>query len=515
MRRLISFALVVVVIGVTVGVACRVTLAISPGVCPTSAPPITVSVRSTGLGLSYTQLSSSIDDDTYVNPRLYSGSSALLGDLHTWQPPLVRLHFGFRGKDISLPEGTYDYWDFTNEDLTISALRARNISYLLNVRSAPPWMFNAYGKLRDGTFHEFAHYMARLVSWYNKGGFTDEKGVYHKSGHVEWVHTWEIWNEPSSSYEIPVPVPDKSSPFLNPISFARLYNTVVAAMRAVDPSIIVGDPALSGHTDTAFANYIGPFVSHLTQPISFISFHTYATGSRTESDAAAFYRVNTRIPAVIASLRPIAFAANHGHGVPIWLDETGFNESSALPADPRDNSPVTYAFISDIFIIAATHAVSQVDPFPLVGTSPVGLFDYPTHLPHGSFWLYTLLSRTIPPHSKILPTRNPYPNLRVLATLAPNRHSIHVLISNIATNHTYDVNGPGVAASVCIVFNNAHNGIWIPSGAPARAWSFNSSVRLTATMPAPQAQHLIVRPTQAIMTMHLPGYSATDIEIPI
>jgi hypothetical protein len=515
MRKIISVALVIAVLGVGLGFTWRMTLAVTPGLCPISARPITVSVRSSGVPVTYTSLSSSIDDDTYANPKVYSGATPLLHYLQTWHPSLVRLHFGFRGADISLPEEQYDKWNFYEEDTTIAALRAENISYVLNVRSAPPWMFNAYGKLSDPSFHEFAQYMARLVSWYNKGGFTDEAGVYHKSGHYGWVHLWEIWNEPSSSYEIPVPVPDKSSPFLDPYAFAQLYNTVVAAMRAVDPTIIVGDPALSGHTDTAFSDYIGPFIAHLTQPIGFISFHIYATGSATEPDSSALYRVNTRIPAVIASLGPIAASANHGHGVPIWLDETGFNESSATPYDPRDNSPITYAFISDLFIIAATHAVGMMDPFPLVGYYPEGLYDHNSHLPHGSFWLYTLLSQTMPAYSKILPVSNYNPNVHVMATLSPDKRTVHVLLSNIETNHPYDVNGPGVGTSVCIVLDNAHTGVWIPAGAHARTWSFDASVGMTTTMPAPHAQQMIVQPNQAIMVTYLPGYSATDIEIPV
>src|SRR6185437_10547357 len=105
--------------------------------------------------------------------------------------------FGFHGT-TSLPESRPGQWDFTAPDTAISNMRAQHTTFILNVRSAPPFMFNSSGKLRDGTFHEYARYLARLVGWYNKGGFTDDAGVYHHSGHQGWIHTWEIWNEPSS-----------------------------------------------------------------------------------------------------------------------------------------------------------------------------------------------------------------------------------------------------------------------------------------------------------------------------
>lgn len=38
-------------------------------------------------------------------------------------------------------------------------------------------------------------YYGRLLAWYTDGGFTDEYGVRHVSGHFYNISTWEFLNE--------------------------------------------------------------------------------------------------------------------------------------------------------------------------------------------------------------------------------------------------------------------------------------------------------------------------------
>ncbi len=515
-RYIIGFILFTLVL-TTLGIAVKIGAA--PGIgtpavhCSMSnATQVTIQVGPNGSPL-YPNVSTTVDAATYLMPSQYSGANAALHALALWQPPLVRLHFGFHGI-TSLPESQEYVWDFTRPDTAIANLRAQHTSYILNVRTAPPWMFNAYGKLRDGTFHEYAAYLARLVGWYNKGGFTDEKGVYHKSGHYGWVHTWEIWNEPSSSGELPVPVPDKTAQFLDPVSFARLFNTVVAAMRAVDPTIIVGGPAINGHTPTAWSNYIAPFVQNLNEPLAFISFHMYPTGYVTDPDADVLNTLNSRLPAAIDNLGPIAGQANHGHGAPIWLDEAGWSESSRLPVDPRDNSRITYAFIVNSFYIAAYWHLGQYDQFPLIDIAPGGLMDRDTADIHNSYYLFRLIGQTFPAGSTLLPIQYNNSGLKIVAALAPNHRTIHVLVGNIAVQHPGDVNGYGVGQNVCLLFQNTLHGLWIPPRAPAKTWLFSAATPAN-TDPLPFNTNMIVQSRQALISDYVPGYSATDIEIPV
>ena len=50
-------------------------------------------------------------------------------------------------------------------------------------------------ELVDPTMKELGDYYERLVSWYVKGGFTDELGAQHKSGHHFKFDYWEVFNE--------------------------------------------------------------------------------------------------------------------------------------------------------------------------------------------------------------------------------------------------------------------------------------------------------------------------------
>ena len=93
-------------------------------------------------------------------------------------------------------------WDFSLIDpMTIDFLEAtKGHPVILNFSTIPQWMWKTdkpvpypsnpddicwtYGggiQLRDSTMKELGDYYAMLVSWYTKGGFTDERRVFHKS----------------------------------------------------------------------------------------------------------------------------------------------------------------------------------------------------------------------------------------------------------------------------------------------------------------------------------------------
>mgnify|MGYP003403795069 CR=1 FL=1 len=70
---------------------------------------------------------------------------------------------------------------------------------------------------------EVADYYARLVSWYVNGGFTDELGKRHESGHRYKIDYWEVLNEPDLEHN------------LTPEQYTVLYDAVVAAVKKVSP----------------------------------------------------------------------------------------------------------------------------------------------------------------------------------------------------------------------------------------------------------------------------------------
>ena len=86
-----------------------------------------------------------------------------------------------------------------------------------------------YHKLRNMPVHssmkEISEYFARLLSWYTKGGFTDEYGKRWESGHHYKVAYWEVLNEIDFEHH------------WTPEQYTKFYDAVTTAMRKVDPDI--------------------------------------------------------------------------------------------------------------------------------------------------------------------------------------------------------------------------------------------------------------------------------------
>ncbi len=119
--------------------------------------------------------------------------------------------------ELEQPTKDKTSWDFSKIDsIVISFLEAtKGHEPVLNFNTIPAWMFKtdkpvhypdnpdqfiqesyAQGtELVDPSGHQLADYYARVVSWYTKGGFTDELGHYHASGYHYDLPWWEVLNE--------------------------------------------------------------------------------------------------------------------------------------------------------------------------------------------------------------------------------------------------------------------------------------------------------------------------------
>ena len=93
-----------------------------------------------------------------------------------------------------------------------------------------------------------------------KGGFTDELGKRHESGHHYEVPYWEVLNEPDLERN------------LSPETYTRLYDAVVKAMRAVRPETkFVGvSLAFPGLQPAFFEHFLNPKNHKRGIPLDFI-----------------------------------------------------------------------------------------------------------------------------------------------------------------------------------------------------------------------------------------------------
>ena len=113
------------------------------------------------------------------------------------------------------------------------------------------------------------------VSWYTNGGFEDEYGVKHVSGHTFDIPYWECLNEVDSEHHN------------TPQSYTMRYDEMVTGIRKIaDPQhkIKFVGLALAGHSRYDFYTYFLNKSNHQPGiPLDFMSYHFYSSAhSRTD-----------------------------------------------------------------------------------------------------------------------------------------------------------------------------------------------------------------------------------------
>lgn len=188
-------------------------------------------------------------------------------------------------------------WDFSYVDqMMVDAIKAVDgRPFIFNFSTIPEWMFKTPKpieypanpnelffdyeqgtELRDPTYREVADYFARVVSWYVNGGFTDELGKWHESGHHFKVDYWEVLNETNVEHQ------------MSPEVYTGLYDAVVEAVRKVSPEtkfigLVNSFPFSSSKSFDYFLDH-----SHHKPgiPLDAVSFHFY-TGTEDASESLA------------------------------------------------------------------------------------------------------------------------------------------------------------------------------------------------------------------------------------
>ncbi|RWX60187.1 glycosyl hydrolase family 39 [Mesorhizobium sp. M4B.F.Ca.ET.089.01.1.1] len=196
--------------------------------------------------------------------------------------------------ELEPPTNTTTSWDFSLIDpMTIDFFEATNgHPVVLNFSTIPQWMWrtakpveypanpneatNSYTQgtePRDPTFKEIAGYYARLLSWYTQGGFVDEIGRRHESGHHYSVPFWGVLNEPDIEHA------------MTPEIYTKLYDQVVLAMRKVQPDLkFVGMSLAYPSMNPRFFEYFLDRNNHEPGiPLDYIAYHFYAGPTPEES----------------------------------------------------------------------------------------------------------------------------------------------------------------------------------------------------------------------------------------
>ncbi|GAB2471608.1 hypothetical protein GCM10027063_10200 [Promicromonospora xylanilytica] len=195
------------------------------------------------------------------------------------------------------------------------------------------WEYEQGTELRDPTCAEVADYFYRLASWYIAGGFTDELGMWHESGHSYRFAYWEVLCEPDVGHK------------LSPEVYTRLYDAVVSRLAPLDPDMkFIGLSLSHVHPDPEYYwHFLDPAKHSDETPIDAFSYHFYTqpeiinpfgTEGNTPyehwrdiffAQADAFLDQVRHIDAIRRRLAPHA--------------ETHINELGTFPPAPMDPAP--------------------------------------------------------------------------------------------------------------------------------------------------------------------------------
>jgi hypothetical protein len=173
-------------------------------------------------------------------------------------------------------------WDFSLIDpMTKDFLAAtEGHSTVMNFSTIPTWLFKTDKpvgypadpnqvywdytqgtELKDPSGGELGDYYARLVSWYTKGGFTDENGKQHTSGFHYSFPIWEVLNEVDFEHK------------MTPEQYTARYDAIVSAIHKVSPDtkfmgLALADP---GADPRYFEYFLNPANHKQGIPLDYIS----------------------------------------------------------------------------------------------------------------------------------------------------------------------------------------------------------------------------------------------------
>ena len=404
-------------------------------------------------------------------------------------------------------------WSFTALDKTVQPLLAAgDASPQFQIAQAPAFLNNSSGQfiVNSANLATFASYAANLVRYYNTGGFT-WGGQHFQSASSTHITQWAIFNEPN----------------LNGITasqYVQIYNALVPAMLAVDPTLHFSTLELSGGYPGQATAYMPTLVQPaaaggLAAQADVLTTHFYSSCNQTDPDAAVFATVAQFVADITYMRSQLKLRADLAN-LPIWVTENNVNADFQQPSgystchptqifvsDPRGSSAFFAAWRPYVFSQIGKAGSQALYHFLFEGSSQYGEVSATSDVPALSYWVDYWLERTFPVVStgtpaSILTTSNTQarPDIEVLATRNADL-SVSLLVSDVAIASATDDNGAGLPRTVLV--NVADLG------------SFTSAtmVQLTAaTSPSSGPTQITFSPTSSL-SISLPGYGSALLHL--
>lgn len=376
-----------------------------------------------------------------------------LGALHN------RLQVIEDGIPMKANTGAASDWDFTLLDSIVKPVQDASPDHSpeFQIAAAPYWMCDSSGHLLKAHFQDFAGYAANLVRYYNKGGF-DWGGKHFQSPSPFSIHWWGIFNEYNANN-------------LTASDYLSLYNTTVAAMLAVDPTIQLSALELSdyglgtgvaGDPMQALPTFLGTSPANgVNTPVNVLSTHLYGTCNQSDPDTALFSNVpvfaqNIRYFYQALQARPDLASTQ------VWVTENNVNADFNDGAGHSTCNP-GQTFVTDQRGTSAYFAAWRPFVFSQLGKAgnrALYQWDYSSDKQYGevdaasnpylSYWVDRTLATTFPPGQNILSlSATETSDVEILATRTTDG-TVRVLIVNHAVHAATDNNGAGDPRTVVV-----------------------------------------------------------------
>jgi hypothetical protein len=373
-----------------------------------------------------------------VNPMLRSGSPIhdasfqavknLGADYVRYVPWLPYPRLGVAELEPPTKEATS--WDFSLIDpMTRDFLAAtEGHSTVMNFSTIPAWLFNndkpitypadpnhvywnyTQGtELKDPSGKDLGDYYARVVSWYTKGGFTDENGKQHSSGYHYNFPIWEVLNEVEFEHKT------------TPEQYTGRYDAIVSAIHGVSPGTKFMGLALAMPSDDPryFEYFLNPANHKPGIPLDYVSYHFYASPTPQQDinswqytffDQADRFLATVRyIDAIRQRLSPQTKTDTNELGVILASDEAEIVESKAHP----DTIPTLYwnaagPLYAYLYGELAKQGVEVIGESQLVGYPSqfpsVSMIDWKNGKPNARYWVLSMLKDSFHPGDQLVAT---------------------------------------------------------------------------------------------------------------
>jgi hypothetical protein len=435
--------------------------------------------------------------------------------LNTLGPQHIRIQGMSQAVPMKSNTGTASDWDFMMLDAIVQpVLGVADHSPEFQIAVAPAWMQNASGQL-DMANHltDFVNYSANLVRYYNTGGFT--VGTTHfQSASPNKITWWGIFNE----YNING---------LSAAQYVQLYNAMVPAMLAVDPTIQFsalefsdfgfgtgdqGDPEKNLPVFLAAPNAGG-----VNAQVNILSTHFYSSCNQKDTDTQLFNTVPGFVNDVSYFYQEVKLRPDLG-SVPVWVTENNVNadfdkgggisacNGTPFVTDQRGTSAFFAAWRPYVFSQLGKAGNQALYHWDYDADPQYGEADFGTGIKYLSYWvdywLGQLYSQTPAAPGILTLTATETATVEILATKNSDG-SVLVMVVDRAVLSPSDNNGTGALRTAVIDISalgnfttasqlNINAGTTVATG--PQSVSITPASKLTVNLPGYGVAFLILKP---------------------